>query len=35
MAAILDAQLVKANDVDKTTIADFDLIEFGSVIYWG
>jgi len=34
MANELNAKLVKVNDADVRTVADYDLIGFGSGIYW-
>jgi flavodoxin len=35
MAEVLNAELVKVCDVDITALSKYDLIGFGSGIYWG
>ena len=35
MAEVLDAELLEPEEIDVNTISDYDLIGFGSGIYWG
>ncbi len=35
MANVLEAKLVKPQELDISTVAEYDLIGFGSGIYWG
>jgi len=35
MASALDAQVIEPNQVDATTFSEFDLVGFGSGIYFG